>query len=166
MRGCEWEERVALYAGGDLAAAEVEPHLAECASCQLLLGGVRETLALVQAAHGEPMEPVHFSALRARVLAKIEQGRARRWRFGWTYAMTAAAVVIAVVLWPRPELHLSLPVQPAPAAPVVARVELPKPQPRIRTAVKTETETVTMRIETDNPDVVIYWITDSKGDTK
>jgi hypothetical protein len=164
MSSCGWEERVALYAGGDLASADVERHLAECANCRSLLSGVRETMALAQAAHHEPIGEAHYSAVRARVLSEIEQGRARRWRFAWAYAMAAAAMVLAVAMWPRPELRLALSVPPAPAAPVVARVELPKARHTIETAVKTET--VTMRIETDNPDVVIYWITESKGETK
>jgi hypothetical protein len=162
MSGCEWEERVALYAGGDLASAEVERHIAECASCQLLLSGVRESLTLMQAAHGEPVDSAHYAAVRARVLAEIERAPARRWRFAWMYAMTAAAVVLAIAMWPRPELRLTLSMPQAPGAQAIARVELPKLLPKRQS----QTETVIMKIETDNPDVVIYWITESKGDTK
>ncbi len=136
MNCSEWEERLALYAGGDLASAEVERHVAECASCQLLLSELRQTLALVQAAHGEPIDPAHFAAIRARVLAEIDCAPARRWRFAWVYAMAAAAVVLAIAMWPRPELRLTLPMPVAPSAPAIARVELPRPKlrPRVETA--------------------------------
>ena len=71
MSCVDWEERIALYAGGDLAAAEaqaVERHVAECGGCQLLLSGLRESLGLLREAHGEPVEAAHFAAVRARVI--------------------------------------------------------------------------------------------------
>ena len=49
MNCVEWETRVALYAGGDLAGADamdVERHLEECSACQSLSSGVRESLAV------------------------------------------------------------------------------------------------------------------------
>jgi len=171
----EWEERVALYAGDDLApddAQAVEQHVAECAGCQVLLSGLRESLALVREAHGEPIESGHFAAVRARVLAEIEGGRARWWRFAWIYTMAAAAVVLVAVLWPRGEEHLALPMPLAPPAPAIARVEELKPiapahrASAARVASTEPAETVLMKIETDNPDVVIYWIAESKGETK
>lgn len=159
MNCSDWEERIALYAGGDVSDG-VEAHLAECASCQLLLSGLRSSLELLREAHNEPVEAAHFAAVRARVLAELERGPARRWRFGWVYAMAAAAVVLLIVLWPRPELRLALPMPHAPAAPLVAKVPLPYHQ------AAQPSETVVLKIETDNPDVVIYWIAETKGETK
>ena len=55
MNCAEWEERIALHAGGDLApgeAAEVERHLAECAGCQVFWSGMRESLAVLREVHG------------------------------------------------------------------------------------------------------------------
>jgi Putative zinc-finger len=175
MNCVEWEERVALYAGGDLASGDaqvVEQHVAECAGCQVLLSGLREGLALAREAHSEPIEAAHFAAVRARVLAEIEGGSVRWWRHAWIYAMGAAAVVLLAVLWPRTEEHLALPTPAAPTAPTIARVALPRPtvpvhrSPAARPASAEPVETVLMKIETDNPDVVIYWIAESKGDTK
>jgi hypothetical protein len=68
--------------------------------------------------------------------------------------------VLSIILWPRPEQRLALPMPQAPMAPLVAKVPLPRhqaPQP---------SETVVLKIETDNPDVVIYWIAETKGETK
>ena len=168
MNCVEWEERIALYAGGDLAAADaraVERHVAECAACQVLLSGLRESLALVRDAHREPVEAAHFAAVRARVLAELERAPARRWRWAWLPApAAAAAMILAIVMWPRPELRLALPVPSTPAAPAVAKVVLPPTPPPRRAA--QPTETVVMQIETNNPDVVIYWIAESKGETR
>jgi hypothetical protein len=166
MNCSEWEEKVALYAGGDLAPADgraLEGHLAECAGCQLLLSGLRQTLELAREAHGDPIDAAHYAAVRARVLAELRQAPARRWRFAWVYAMAAAAVVLGIMMWPRPELRLALPVPHTPAAPAIAKVELPKPAPPRSVH---PGEPILMQIQTDNPDVVIYWMTETKGETK
>lgn len=173
----DWEERIALYVGGDLAPAEaqaVERHVAECAGCQLLLSGLRESLALVREAHGEPVEAAHFAAVRARVLSELERGAARRWRFAWMYAM-AAAVVVLLIGWPRPEQHMVVPMPQAPAAPTVAKVQTPvvktvrrRSRPRVAVARKEEpqepAEPMVVKLLTNDPDVVIYWITGTKGE--
>jgi anti-sigma factor RsiW len=174
MNCVEWEERIALYAGGDLSTPEahaVERHVAECAGCQLLLSGLRASLSLVQEAHGDPIEAAHFAAVRARVLAEIEGGRARRWRFAWMYAMAAAAVVLLVAGWPRTELRMVLPVPSAPAAPVVAKVVLPRPgkvatvaAKRVKEPEPEPAESMVVKLLTNDPDVVIYWITGTKGE--
>jgi hypothetical protein len=163
----DWQERIALYAGGDLAPVEVqavERHVEECAGCQMLLSGLRQSLGLLLEAHGEPVEAAHFAAVRARVLAELERGRARAWRFAWMYAMAAAVVLLAVTMWPRTEQRLVLHVPHAPTAPAVAKVVVKAPLPQRQ--VTEPSETVLMKIETDNPDVVIYWIAETKGETK
>lgn len=166
MNCVDWEEGIALHAGGDLAAAEaqaVERHVAECGGCQLLLSGLRESLGLFREAHGEPVEAAHFAAVRARVLAELERGPARGWRWAWVYAMAVAAMVLLMVVWPRPVLRMVVPMPHAPAAPAVARVVAKVPLPHRQVAERSET--VLLKIETDNPDVVIYWIAE-KGETK
>ena len=166
MSCVEWEERIALYAGGDLSLAEVQAvewHVAECAGCQMLLSGLRQSLALVREVHREPIEAAHFAAMRARVLGELERTPARRWRFAWGFAMAAAAAVLLIAMWPRPEQHMALPMPHAPAALVLAKVLLEPPKARPRKP--QDSENVVIKIETDNPDVVIYWIAE-KGETK
>jgi hypothetical protein len=161
----EWEEKVGLYAGGDLTPVDgraVEAHLAECAGCQLLLSGLRQTLELAREAHGNPIDAAHYAAVRARVLAELREAPARRWRFAWVYAMAAAVVVLGLMMWPRPELRLALQSPHAPTAPAIAKVELRPPALR---SVQPG-EPILMQIQTDNPDVVIYWMTETKGETK
>jgi anti-sigma factor RsiW len=172
MNCVEWEERIALYAGGDLVPAEaqaVERHVSECAGCQVLLNGLRESLALVRDAHVEPMEAAHFAAVRARVLAELESAPARRWRFAWIGAMAAAAAVLLMALWPRSELRLAMPMPQVQAAPAVART-VPTPhrkvvaKPRPPQPVEEAAEPMVVKLLTDDPNVVIYWITDTKGE--
>jgi anti-sigma factor RsiW len=169
MNCFDWEERIALYAGGDLGPAEaqaVERHVAECAGCQLLLSGLRESLSLVREAHVEGVDAAHFAAVRARVLSELERGLAHRWRFGWVYALAAAAIVMLVAMWPRPEQRMVVAMPPAPIAPVVARVPIPAGPLHLETRERTDAETVIVKLETDDPDVVIYWIAETKGETK
>jgi hypothetical protein len=84
--------------------------------------------------------------------------------------MAAALLMIVAVtsLWNRHEL----PVPPTPVvamahppAPAVHRV-LPKPHMRVRTrrVARERTDPVLIRVVTDNPEVVIYWIADVKGE--
>ena len=176
MSCLQWEERVALYAGGDLAPVEaqgVECHLSECAGCQVLLSELRESLALVQEAHSEPLAEAHFAAVRARVMAEVEGRRVSRWRLVWAPAMAAAAAVLLGILWPRPELRMAVPIPPAPSAPVVAKVKLEPPRivpaPARTVVAKAQlapeaAEQMVVKILTNDPDVVIYWITGTKGE--
>ena len=183
MNCVNWEERIALYAGGDLAPVEaqaVERHVAECAGCHLLLSGLRESLGLLREAHAEPIGEAHFAAVRARVLSELGRGPARGWRWAWIYApwvCTAAAVVLLLAVWPGPVQHMVVPMPAAPVAPVVAKV-IPNQvvanrvvsihaaplYPKISEA--KGSETVLVKLETDDPDVVIYWIAETKGETK
>ena len=192
MNCSKWEERIALYAGGDLPTAEapaLERHVAECAGCQLLLSGLRESLRLLQAAHCEPVEEAHFAAVRARGFSEIERGRRPWWRQVWVYALVVATVVLVLVavrpgkpkrmavLTPAPVFTAAPPPNPVSStAPTLAQVVPQSAAPRHhRPRPKATEETVTVKagkpaeplvvkLLTDDPSVVIYWITDSKGD--
>jgi hypothetical protein len=166
MNCVEWETRVALHAGGDLAGAtavEVEQHLGECSACQLLWSGVRESLAELQAAHGELPAPAHFTVVRSRVLAELERS-ARPWRrLAWISGIgIAAALVLLLVLWPGravPEAPRML--ARIPAAPGVAK-RIPPVRPVVRQAVAhvPRRAPLTIKLQTTDPNIVIYWIAD------
>ena len=176
----DWEDRIALYAGGDLAAAEaqaVERHVAACAGCQSLLGGLRGSLETLRQAHGEPVDAAHYAAVRARVMGQLERGLDTRWRHAWVYAMVVAAVALTVAVWPRPPERLLAPMPPAPVAPVAqVQVQVQPAEPvahpaphRMRPrklAMKSpeSAEPLVVKLYTNDPNVVIYWITGSKGE--
>jgi len=172
MNCTDWEERLALYAGGDLApapAAEVERHLAECAGCQMVASGLRASLELLEGAHQEVPAPAHFAAVRSRVLAQLERERRPFWRRAWVYGFAAVAAMLlaAVAIWPSrwvapppPEVAIVH----APAAPVPIVPARP-PQAGHKPRKKAEPgEPLMVRLVTDNPDVVIYWISERKGE--
>ena len=182
MNCSDWEERIALHAGGDLPpaeAAEVERHLRECAGCQVLASELQQSLAWLKEEHDEPLPGAHFLAVRARVMAELEHQRwrgapwaRRRWGYGLA---AAAAVVLLAMLALRPgrtpvvavRTNRSLTVAalspPAVREPVVA----PQPHRRVaRRVVKREPapqpEPLIVKLQTDDPNVVIYWIADRK----
>jgi hypothetical protein len=166
MNCADWEARVALHAGGDLTGAkavEVEHHLRECSACQLLWSGVRESLATLQAAHEESPAAAHFTAVRGRVMAELER-RARPWRgLAWIFGVAAvAALLLLFVLRPAREV---------PRAPrVLARIPTAPPAPKrsrsIRPVVRQAIAQVprkaplTIKLQTADPNIVIYWIAD------
>jgi hypothetical protein len=170
----QWEERVALYAGGDLASEDaraVESHLAECAGCQILLSGLPESLGLLREAHAEPVDAAHLAAVRARVLAELERGRNRWWRLAWVGAAAVLAVLLFWAVRPAaPPVSRIAKLPPAPS-PVIATAPRPR-EARSRQLAKPRErklpppETVLVKLESNDPDVVIYWITETKGEPK
>lgn len=177
MNCVEWEDRVSLYAGGDLPAAEmggVERHLADCPGCQIFLSGVTQSLALLRELHGEPIAPAHLAAVRARVISQLESDRLRWRRISWlTAAGLAAAALIGTIaleirhvpLAPLPVAVHHAPSQVAeakpPAVPVIRRVRAAR---RLKRRTPALSEPLIVKLVTDNPDVVIYWIADKRGE--
>lgn len=170
-----WEERIALYAGGDLSpreAGDVERHLAECSECREFAAAVTESLAALREVHEEPLEAAHLAAVRARVLAQLEPKRRSAWRWAWIPAL--AAVLVAGFFLAgtgrapvQPPL-VALAPPPAPLVPPPAPVN-PEPPPakkppqrvvRVHRAKRTppSAEPLMVKLITDDPNVVIYWI--------
>lgn len=193
----DWEERLALYAGGDLPkdeAFEVERHLGECPGCQLFSSGLKESQEMLQELHREPLSRAHFAAVRARVLAELERGRRPFWRRGWVlgFAAVATALLVAAAVLPPVRSLLAPGHRPTPKPPVVAsehpsaggaglaagvlvpavdqgtpvprRVPHRPPHPRHAQSKAEPGEPVLIRMVSDDPDVVIYWIADTRGD--
>ena len=168
MNCVEWETRVALHAGGDLTGAEavaVERHLGECSGCQAFWSGLRESLAVLLAAHAEAPPAAHFTAVRSRVMAELEhKARPGRW-LAWIAAGAAVTVLLLVALWPArvvpeaPRLVASIPPaqQVAKVAPAVTRVVRPPHHAGVHAPRRAP---LTIKLQTDDPNIVIYWIAD------
>lgn len=163
---CEWRDRVAELE----AEPAVARHLEACVECRELEEALRADMAAWRAAHDkETPHPAHYTAVRARVMAAVRADRRRRmWRFVLIGAAASLAVVIALLVEPRPAR--------VPPAPTVVRVEPPPPpllpaplpvakqrRPKRRT-VESHAQPVLVKLLTDDPNVVIYWIMDRQGD--
>jgi len=192
MNCSEWEERIALYAGGDLGpedAAAVEQHLGNCAGCQVLASGLKLGLEALRDAHAQDLSAAHYAAVRTRVLAKLR--RRGRWSWAWGYGLATAALVLAVMAVqmgkaPRKTV-VSSGTQRVEVAEVVEKprdtVRRPGKRAGRRSAAKAHVgraakgnhlpdtagknaaaTTVVVKLLTDDPNVVIYWIADGKGE--
>jgi putative zinc finger protein len=168
----DWEERIALHAERDLPpheAAEAERHLAECAACRQFADGITQTLTELRAAHVERLATADFAAVRARVLAQITEQRRPVWRLAWIGAAAVALLLLTALPLKRqpepprttsaPATEAAIPLPPAAEAPVPApppRRRMNRPRP-LHKAVP-PAEPLMVRLITNDPDVVIYWI--------
>jgi hypothetical protein len=158
MNCAEWQERIVLHAGGERADG-VEAHLAECAECRVFWSEMRESVEDLRSLHGEEIDAAHYTAVRARVMGEIERSHAVWRRLAWISGV--AALVMAAILWPRRETPVAVVprmVAAIPSAPLVmakhaSKANRPAPETRRR-------EPLTVRLETSDPNIVIYWIAD------
>ncbi|MCX6623239.1 MAG: hypothetical protein NTY38_19675 [Acidobacteria bacterium] len=164
---CErWERDIALDAGGDLEdSVALEQHLLECRECAEFARGLR-VLRAEWRQMPEP-SPVDVARLEARVRSAVER-EPRRW---WWWLAAAAVLVVAVLLRPRP-----VPEPVVPIARVLPSTSLPdnrgtarsskrKPSRGRQAALRPRQpeDQVVLRLDTDDPDVVFYLFSDSKG---
>jgi hypothetical protein len=183
----DWEERIALYSGGDpVPGADIESHLAECAGCRTFASGIKDGLELLRSAHREPIAAAHYTAVRVGVLARLakEAEQRRPWRrWLWVPGLAAGLAVAAVFLPMRPVEKTSrvrvAAVRPSEDAPVPLRSSVPATPPVRVTRVRPHrssapirrtpgppplVEPLVVKLITSDPDIVIYWIADRKGD--
>ena len=123
-------------------------------------------------------EPAPFPSVRERVLTHVARERRRRGLvFRACAAIAAAAALVFMTVATRPAWK-----SPEPPSPVLATVrapELPPPVKTVRAAAVRKvrrvqprpsfpqaTETLAVKLITDDPDVVIYWIVEGQGDSQ
>jgi hypothetical protein len=98
MSCVQWEERIALYAGGDLAAEQalaVEEHLRACAGCVSLAVALEQDREWLATGPPEAAQ-VDYAAMRARIRREIAR---TRWRWiRWAGIAAAAAIVLAAAV--------------------------------------------------------------------
>lgn len=157
----QWEERIAALEKD----VEVERHLKQCVACRDFVREVERSLEVLKDAHLEEIAPAHFAAVRARVFARIDQTRRH-----WIWRLAFAAATLFAILYPalmrEREVVPPPPVRPAAApapAPYVAR-HVEKKRVVRRRVERPQTEPLVVKMLTDDPNVVIYWITDQRGE--
>lgn len=162
----KYEAWIALWAGGDLApdeAAVLEAHLENCEPCRVIAQEMTECCATLAELRTAPLMSV-----RAAVMERIAQP-SRKWWFWWWIPATAALAGFAI--W-YSGLDTRIPSAPPPptvraAAPPEALHLTPRPKLRPVSRRKPQPageESFTVKLLTDDPDVVIYWLFDKKGD--
>jgi predicted anti-sigma-YlaC factor YlaD len=154
----------------DQDSAEFVEHLKVCEHC-------REFERNAAAMRELTIAPAAFAAVRQRVLSEI-QVRKRRTMW-WTWSAVAAAACIAIVC-----VSYFLPLRnPATPTAVVARIYPPEiglaPKPVVRRVrhkssgrslaqaapVRKTEPLAVVKMLTDDPNVIIIWLVDQKGDS-
>jgi len=148
--------------------------------------GCEETLKLLREAHREAIPEAHFAAVRARVLSELVSGRRPWWRGIWAggFAAAAVAAILLAAFWPKHMLQRqvvgqglspdnrmvaqaghALPLQLLPTASVRHTIgrrkrlphnEAPAPYRVVGPPVP---QHLMVKLVTNDPNVVIYWIT-------
>jgi hypothetical protein len=166
----QFEKLIALYVEGDLSprkAGRVEEHLAACGHCREFAEGLRRSQAALKSLRAEMVDPAVFEGVRRRVLAQIAaRPVSRGW---WKYAAVAATFIIIVALFWKPNPP---PAPPPPVAqlkpPVTVEPPVPSRAPAKHLAVrrkprpKTSQEPLLVKLVTDDPNIVIYWLIEPK----
>jgi anti-sigma factor RsiW len=169
-----FEDLFALHVEGDLPERKrraVEEHLADCERCREFAAGIESSQRAVKDLADEAADAEALYEIRERVLAMVAAERpAPRPRVSWKIAGAMAAVLaVAAIVWvsrpapytppplPRPVASMPAPPtpEPAPKLPVTRVVRKP------RLAPKPGPEPLLVKLETSDPNVVIYWIVES-----
>jgi anti-sigma factor RsiW len=182
------EERLALYAGGELQPKELrstEEHLATCRECRDLLAEFRGDLVALQIGLDEPT-PDELLAVRGGVIQQLQKRRKAVAGWRWAVASIAAAASVAAVMFLHPEPSHGTRVNPSLAATAylnvpyrpVADVSIPNLKAKVvhaRTAPRPEPAGIRsvnllaqqdgpriLKMMTADPNVVILWQLDER----
>jgi anti-sigma factor RsiW len=172
MKCRDYEDLIALWAGGDLSqdeARQVESHVAACEACRAFANEMQECRAALAGLREAPPMSV-----RAAVMERVARPQ-RSWMWLWKPAAAGfAAAAAGFVVWLQ---GIDTRIPPPPAAPVVRAAVpaeglefAPRPEPKPRVVARSKPQTVEpqesfmVKLITDDPDVVIYWLFAKRGD--
>jgi hypothetical protein len=172
MNCSDWQMRIAAEKE-DPALVE---HLSGCEACRVFVQDLVENATALRSIE---VDPAAYTAVRARVLEAVRPKR----RFAWLWAAAVAVAASVVLVWfaaplrapvPPPEVAYKPPV-PETTAPSRSRLGTePRASASGTHAVRrarqqvlvARTEPLTaIKLLTDDPNVVIIWLVDKKGDS-
>ncbi|MGE5569761.1 MAG: anti-sigma factor family protein [Rhodospirillales bacterium] len=171
---------ICVHVEGDLPRRKqraVDEHMAVCEACRDFAARLETSQSAVKDQRSEAVDVEALEEIRRRVLARIA-AEAPAPRFSWKPAYAAAAVLAVIaVVWisrrePVPPPPLPFPAASVPAPEPALRRASHKPsparKPRVRPPVdiprpepKPSPEPLLVKLETSDPNVVIYWIIES-----
>ncbi len=172
MKCADYQRLAALDASADLSprlSRRLQQHLAGCAACREVAESLAGLPADLVGLDAGDIDEAALARARSRALARIQPER-RPVRF-WPWLLPIPAVAALVLL-------LFVPRVPAPPVAVVHNIAPPaqwdrqtasviRPKPR-RSGQTTKNDDLSyplvIRLATSDPDVVIYWTVEGKGD--
>jgi anti-sigma factor RsiW len=180
---------------GQAKAHDMEAHIVVCDACRTLAEELRESQSLFKSLKQDTVSAAALSSVRSRVLAEAGAGKARVAWGRWVYALAGAGFVVAMcagLLW---HAHVKIDPRPPMAAvpatrgtltisdskpevvevvkakvPLTKRDERERRQPRAQEVAHTEIppeppKQLVVKLLTDDPNIVIYWLVDQNGGT-
>lgn len=167
MNCADWEQQIA----SELETTELEQHLAACGGCREFAGELEKNRA---ALCEFSVHPAMLSNVRQRVLGEIQAKKRRAMAWAWSAAAAMACAAILCVLYVAPRFEIPV----GPKA-ILADMHPPKIEwtPRVvHTAssgrsfaqarpVRQTEPIVAVKMLTDDPNVIIIWLIDQKGDS-
>lgn len=164
MKCSEWEVQIA----GEMESGTLQAHLRDCARCRQFAA---EIAANREALGTFAVDPSALSVVRDRVMAELRKPRRASARWIWPAAVAAClAILCGSLAWFRfsvpapPKLVIALAQPPQYPLIVGARRQRLVHRRRQSTVERARTEPLVIKMLTDDPDVVIIWIADQKGD--
>lgn len=172
--------------------ASVEAHLRVCSTCRDLAEDLKESQSVFKSIRQDVPAAAALSSLRERVMSEVGERQSGSWfervflgafrrraalagvmllvaGYGaWWFAPVPAAVPVTPVQTavgtPPAPVVVAPPVAPITKRPVPKRVRRKAPAPSLAPAPVEESQQVTIKLLTDDPNVIIYWLVDQKGD--
>jgi hypothetical protein len=182
------ENDLALYVEGDLPEAkakEMEVHFLACTTCRQVLDELSESQVLFKSIRQETVSAAELADLRVRVMERVAVQRPKPLWGRWVYALAGAAFVVLIMVGvlareghrdeksvkvvelvpPPPKLQAVFPpAKPETQNPVKVNVRHRARKKVIQPKVSAEPPTPMMvKLQTDDPNIVIYWLFDQNG---
>jgi len=176
MSCAKFEPLIALYVERDLPESEarvVEMHLEACPDCREFAAEMRESQAALKSLRTDAVEESVLGELRAEVVSRLSIPRKTA-----AWPRYAVAAMLLVGLWAgwlwytRPAASLEfrprlVAIASPPMTPISAPPQRVHParvrRHRARPAPAFRSEPLVVKIITDDPQVVIYWLVDQNG---
>jgi hypothetical protein len=157
MNCSNWEREIA----SEVESSELEVHLMACESCREFA----DELEMNRTALGSlTVDAAALDAVRRNVLGEIRRDRRRSWIWPLVAAACVAIVSAALVLTRLENPELPRPVEFAKAPQLVEWTVQPRPVQHRHAATVAQREPLVVKMLTNDPDVIIVWLIDQKGE--
>jgi predicted anti-sigma-YlaC factor YlaD len=164
MNCSEWEREIA----GESQSVALEEHLKVCANCRAFAREIEDNRAALQSLG---VDGAAFDAVRGRVLGEIQTRRRRTAAWAWS-AAAAACVAILCASFVVPRFQNPPPPRPPEFAKAPKLVEWTVQPARQTVRVShrhapavANVEPLVIKMLTNDPDVIVVWLIDPKGDS-